>query len=75
MAAGNRVPQAMAALALATLLLVLYVPPVARAFEFGTLGGRELAMVLAFGLLSLIGHEAANRAAKLWQRPALKGKA
>ena len=69
--AANRLPQLVAALALATLLLVLYLPPVARAFAFGALGARELAMVLAFGLLSLLGSEVANRAA-LWWRPPRK---
>ena len=65
--ASNRVPLVVGGVALATLLLVLYVPVVARAFQFGMLDGATLAAVLAFGLLCLAGSEAVNRAAALWQ--------
>ncbi|WP_374582379.1 cation-translocating P-type ATPase [Pseudoduganella sp.] len=71
--ASNRLPLLVAAVALATLLLVLYLPPLAAAFQFGALGLRELGVVLACGALCLAGNEAVNRAAALVQRREAKG--
>ncbi|MYN03224.1 HAD-IC family P-type ATPase [Pseudoduganella sp. DS3] len=74
LAASNRAPLLVAGVALATLLLVLYLPPVAGAFQFGALGLRELGVVLGCGALCLAGSEAINRAAALVQRQEAKGK-
>lgn len=74
LSARNRAPLLVAAVALATLLLVLYLPPVAAAFQFGPLGLGELGVVLGCGVLCLAGSEAINRAAALVQRPEAKGK-
>ncbi|XLZ70919.1 cation-translocating P-type ATPase [Massilia sp. SR12] len=74
LAASNRAPLLVAGVALATLLLALYLPPVAGAFQFGALGLRELGVVLGCGALCLAGSEAINRAAALVQRQEVKGK-
>lgn len=74
LSASNRAPLLVAAVALATLLLVLYLPPVAAAFQFGALGLRELGVVLACGALCLAGSAAINRVAALLQRQDMKGK-
>jgi Ca2+-transporting ATPase len=54
LAATNRVPYIVAAVACTMLLLVLYVPPVGQAFQFGALGVTGLAMVVGAGLASFM---------------------
>lgn len=68
-AAGNRVSHLVAAVTCTMLLLVLYVPPLAQAFQFGVLGGPELGLALAVGLACFVVNQAAMRAAVRWQRP------
>jgi Ca2+-transporting ATPase len=58
LASSNRVPAIVAAVACTMLLLVLYLPPVGRAFQFGTLGVAGLAMVLATGLACFMINQA-----------------
>ena len=54
LAADNRAPYIVAAVACCMLLLVLYIPPVGQAFQFGTLGIGGLAVVLATGLACFV---------------------
>jgi P-type Ca2+ transporter type 2C len=68
-AGGNRVSQLVAAVTCAMLLLVLYVPPLGQAFQFGVLGALELGLAVAVGAACFVVNQAAMRAAVRWRRP------
>ncbi len=67
--AGNSVSQLVAAVTCTMLLLVLYVPPLGQAFQFGVLGALELGLAVAVSLACFVVNLAAMRAAVRWQRP------
>ncbi|WP_371866069.1 HAD-IC family P-type ATPase [Duganella radicis] len=58
---GNPIPLLMSASVLLLLALVLYVPPVARAFRFAALTAPELGVVAAIGLCCVAGTAAVKR--------------
>ena len=68
-AGGNRVSQLVAAVTCTMLLLVLYVPPLGQAFQFGVLGAFELVLAVAVGAACFVVNQAAMRAAVRWRRP------
>ena len=67
--AGNSVSQLVAAVTCTMLLLVLYVPALGQAFQFGVLGALELGLAVAVSLACFVVNLAAMRAAVRWQRP------
>ena len=67
-AIGNRISQLVAGATCIMLLLVLYVPPLGRAFEFGMLGAAELALALGGALACLVLNQATMRATARWRQ-------
>jgi Ca2+-transporting ATPase len=66
---GNSVSQLVAAVTCTMLLLVLYVPALGQAFQFGVLGALELGLAAAVSLACFVVNLAAMRAAVRWHRP------
>ncbi|GAB2874804.1 HAD-IC family P-type ATPase [Pseudoduganella ginsengisoli] len=61
LASRNRLPRAVAGVATALLLAVLYVPPLADVFQFSALPAAELMTALGLGVASLAGCELSRR--------------
>jgi Ca2+-transporting ATPase len=54
---SNRIPLVVAGVAIVMLLVTLYVPALAKAFDFSPLTASDFVVALGFGLLSVLGYE------------------
>jgi Ca2+-transporting ATPase len=69
---SNRIPLVVAGVAIVMLLVTLYVPTLAVAFDFSPLTARDVAVALGFGLLSVLGYELVKFATRYWRQMSMR---